>query len=157
MTFNYRLILTNYPSILQLDLDKYLFYYSRYSNHEASGRFAVKQRKETEEKMKDLAAGFGDGLGWDDVSFLETATETLIECRRVLKYTYVVGYYMDDGPEKVLFEHLQEQLERATEHLAELTEVPFEKIDRSDVINYSRVTKQFLNHLLEGVEEGFTS
>jgi hypothetical protein len=28
----------------------------------------------------------------------------------VLKYTYVFGYYLKEGPEKRLFEHLQEQV-----------------------------------------------
>jgi hypothetical protein len=56
-----------------------------------------------------------------------------VQCRRVLKYTYVCGYYMSETSEKRLFEHLQEQLERSTEHLAELTEKPVDKLDRSEV------------------------
>lgn len=71
---------------------------------------------------------------WSDVTFLEAASEALLEvrgvcmhvcaalfvcaacdfslcelmqCRRVLKYSYAFGYYMKDGREKRLFEHLQ--------------------------------------------------
>lgn len=70
---------------------------------------------------------------WSDVTFLESACEVLLEvqvtegrtfqtisltcmtmctvmpaqCRRVLKYSYAFGYYMKDGREKRLFEHLQ--------------------------------------------------
>jgi hypothetical protein len=68
-----------------------------------------------------------------------------------------MGFYMKDGQEKPLFEHLQEQLERTTEHLAELTEAPLEKMDRSSVMNYAEVTKRFLKNLLQGVEDGLTT
>jgi len=74
----------------------------------------------------------------------------------VLKYTYVFGYYLPDGPEKVLFEFLQQQLEMSTEHLSELSEQPIEKLNRADVTNYTRVTARFMNNLLEGVEQGLT-
>lgn len=92
-----------------------------------------------------------------DVEYLEAATELVIECRRVLKYTYVLGYYMEPGPEKTLFEHLQQFLESSTEKLSELTEVELEKQDRVQVVNFTRVTHNFLEQLLEGVEEGLTA
>ncbi len=81
----------------------------------------------------------------------------LLQCRRVLKYTYVLGYYMNDGSEKRLFEHLQEQLERSTEHLAELFEAPLEKMERAEVVNFTRVTLQFLRNLIDGLDEGLTT
>jgi len=105
--------------------------------------------------MRDLAGG--GGSSWSEVTFLEAATETLLECRRVLKFTYVHGYYLEDCSEKRLFEHLQEQLERSTEHLQELTEAPLEKVDRGDVQNFTLVTRQFLNNLLKGMEDGLTT
>lgn len=73
--------------------------------------------------------------------------EQLIECRRVLKYTYVFGYYLQEGTSrKTLFEHHQENLEKFTEHLSELSELKIEdlKDKRSDVVNYTRVTERFL-------------
>ena len=55
---------------------------------------------------------------WIDVEFLKQANEQLIECRRVLKYTYVLGYFLDDNTAvKQLFEHQQEMLEKNTETL----------------------------------------
>ncbi len=147
-------------------------------NHDQAGRFAAKHRELTQKRMADLAmlssgasggaAGGGAGLGgasasgggggWAEVAFLESATEALLECRRVLKYTYVLGYYMKaETPERTLFEHMQEQLERSTEHLAELTEAPLDKMDRGEVVNFTRVTTQFLRNLLDGLEEGLTA
>ncbi len=47
----------------------------------------------------------------------------MIDCRRVLKYTYALGYFLPDGsPEKHLFEHQQEMLEKNTERLQEFVE-----------------------------------
>jgi ariadne-1 len=53
---------------------------------------------------------------------LDHATDQLIECRRVLKYTYVYAFYLNDGPEKTFFEWLQGDLERDTEELSGLLE-----------------------------------
>jgi len=81
----------------------------------------------------------------------------------VLKYTYVFGYYLPNGSEKTLFEFLQQDLEKNTEHLSELwyrlcslfqivawsrrlttsrarSETPIEHINSAEVVNHSRVT-----------------
>jgi ariadne-1 len=141
-------------SSAKAELERYLFYYARYDNHEKAGKFAAKNRIATQNRMAELQTTAGSS--WSDVSFLEAAGEALLECRRVLKYTYVWGYYMPDGKERELFEHLQEQMERSTEHLAELTEAPLEKMARTDVANFTRVTLAFMRNLLEGIEEGLT-
>ncbi|RYG56676.1 hypothetical protein EON66_02325 [archaeon] len=151
------------------ELERYLFYLQRFSNHDQAGKFAAKHRAQTTEvrRRTDVYASSGhtcparavhlthtrpnvlfvrrvrmqrmiklqneSGLDVMDVTYLSEATEALLVCRRVLKYTYVHGYYLAAGPEKQLFEHLQEQLERSTEHLAELTEKPVDKMDPADV------------------------
>ena len=61
----------------------------------------------------------------------------MIDCRRVLKYTYVLGYFLKDAsPEKQLFEHHQEMLEKNTEKLQEYTEKSLDAIDRTQVKFY---------------------
>lgn len=137
------------------ELDRYLFYFQRYENHHQAGKFAERLRETTQHRMAELQEK--SESSWSDVTFLETASETLLECRRVLKYSYAYGYYMKDGREKRLFEHLQEHLEKNTEHLAELTEMPLARVNRTDLVNYTRVTQRFLNQLLEGIQEGLTS
>ena len=43
-----------------------------------------------------------------DVQFLKQAVEQVIECRQILKYTYVLGHYLKDNTsEKELYEHHQ--------------------------------------------------
>ena len=55
---------------------------------------------------------------------------------------------------KELFEDLQEHLERMTETLSEMTELPLEKMDRTEIVNNTRVTERFHNNLIQGVEQG---
>jgi hypothetical protein len=57
----------------------------------------------------------------------------------------------------LLHPRAQEHLEKNTEHLAELTEAPLEKMERSEVVNFTRVTMTFLRNLLQGVEDGLTT
>jgi ariadne-1 len=130
------------------DLDRYLHYYKRYHAHAEAQTFAKKQLKETESRMVLLQEATDDAK-WSDVEFLKTANEQLVECRRVLKYTYVFAYYLDPGlqpkgsagaawegnsnnlaMQRERFEHHQEMLERFTENLSELSEKPLAEMDR---------------------------
>jgi len=138
------------------ELDRYLHYYKRFTNHSEAGKFAERMRLGTEQRMADLQKANSQAT-WIDVQFLNSATETLIQCRRVLKYTYVFAYYLPRGKEKNLFEHLQENLEKNTEHLTGLSEMALDEMDRSEIINYTRVTERFLNNLLSDVEDGLTN
>ena len=85
--------------------------------------------------------------------------EQLIECRRVLMYTYAFAYALEDGPRKKLFEFNQGMLEANTEELSRLSEMDVAKVDRAAVVNYTRVTAKFRTQLLEEVareeREGF--
>lgn len=98
-----------------------------------------------------------DDARWSDVEFLKTANEQLVECRRVLKYTYVFAFYMDSPQQSMQrerFEHHQEMLERFTENLSELSEKPLAEMDRTDVVNQTRVVDRFMKNILKYVEDG---
>ena len=132
------------------ELDRYLHYYKRYALHEQAGKFANKQRRLAERRMHELQMTSHDS-SWIDVQFLKEATEQLIELRRVLKYTYAYAFYLTDTTAKDLFEYNQAMLESHTEKLAELCETPLAKVDRTEVINFTRVTKKFMSNILESV------
>jgi len=138
------------------ELDRYLFYYQRFHNHDQSKKIAEKQRANQEKRMAELQTKEKDKTTWMDVQFLRSATEQVFECRRILKFTYVFSYYLKDGPEKTLFEYLQQELEKTTEQLSELSEGPLEKMNRTEVANYTGVTQKFLQNLLDGVSNGLT-
>eukprot|EP01133_Synstelium_polycarpum_P020357 gene20357-24422_t len=98
---------------------QYLFYFHRYNTHEQSKKFETKLRKGALDTIMALQKM---DKRWIDVKFIETSTETLIQCRRTLKYTYVFAFYLEEGAEKNLFEYLQSDLEKTTENLSGLLE-----------------------------------
>jgi ariadne-1 len=138
-------------SAAKRELDRYIHYYTRYQAHDHALKFASKQREQAEVRMTDLQKK--GGKGWIDVQFIMEAVEQLIECRRVLKYTYAYAFQLPDGPRKTLFEHNQMMLESNTEKLSELSEKDVEAIDRASLINYTRVTGTFLRSLLDNDDD----
>jgi ariadne-1 len=135
------------------ELDRYLHYYQRFHGHHQSLKYASAQREEAEKKM--MSQQENQRAMWTDVEYLKDAVEQTIRCRRVLKYTYVLGYFLVDGTaEQTLFEHHQEMLEKNTERLQEQTELPVAKLDRATIVNLARVTEKFMSSLLESLSGG---
>jgi len=144
---------------VKTELEKYMFYYHRYESHRNAMKIADDQRKAAYKKAIDLQEKFDVRL--EDTKFLTFATEQLIENRHVLQFSYVYGFYMEKGKEKDLFEYLQENLEKHTNHLSDIYETPLEKITsyqdaikwKSDVTNYTRVIKKFLDNFMNDMQE----
>eukprot|EP01114_Cavostelium_apophysatum_P018563 TRINITY_DN576_c0_g1_i1.p1 TRINITY_DN576_c0_g1~~TRINITY_DN576_c0_g1_i1.p1 ORF type:complete len:511 (+),score=127.36 TRINITY_DN576_c0_g1_i1:176-1708(+) len=146
------------------ELETYMFYFHRYESHKNAGKIADQQRKNCLKRETQILDRFD--VRSQDTKFLSEATEQLIACRRVLEYSYVMGYYLDKSKqaEKNLFEYLQEDLEKHTNHLSELYEQNLDSVPdyhafmkwKEDVTNYTRVTKKFLDNFLEGTAEGLT-
>ena len=154
------------------ELDRYLHYCQRYHGHDVSLKFANAQRELAEKRMIEQQEV--QKSSWIDVQFLKHATEQVIDCRRVLKYTYVLGKchivmqmkviigYIgfalpDKSAEKELFEYHQEMLEKNTDKLQEYTEKNLETIDSAQVINLTRVTEKFMASLLSTITGGVVS
>merc|ERR1711879_935997 len=108
-------------------------------------------------------------MGIIELQFLYDALRQVRACRRVMKWTYVYGYYLEEpGPEKNLFEHLQKNLEEKTDFLHELLEKDIESMFfgenqpalaanevarnlrdlKSKVTNFTHVTQQFLQQIM---------
>lgn len=119
------------------ELDRYLHYYKRYHGHSQAQDFAKKSLKETETRMILLQEQNSDTV-WTDVEFLKAANEQLVECRKVLKYTYAYAFYLSDVDKRRRFEYHQEMLERFTENLSELSEKPLQEMNRTEVVNQVR-------------------
>ena len=136
------------------ELERYLHYYQRYHNHDESAKFARKHREQAERRMGELPAA--EVGGWVDVQFLQQAVEQIIDCRRVLKYTYVLGYFLsDESPQRGLFEYHQEMLEKSTEKLSELTESASGAAEnRTNIVNLTRIADKFLASLLASLVDG---
>merc|ERR1719277_2633707 len=130
-------------------------------------KLTVKQEGDIEKHVQTLH----DNHGFEiiELQFLYDALRQVRGCRRVLKWTYVYGYYLDEvGPEKNLFEHLQKHLEEKTDCLHEMLEKELDnsffseeksaiapedvpqkfREFRSKVTNYTNVTQKFLTQIM---------
>lgn len=146
-------------------LETYMFYYHRYESHRNARKVADAQRRQAEQKGLELQTKFD--VRSADTKFLLDATNQLLQNRKVLEFSYVYGYYLREQAvsqqERNLFEYLQEELEKHTNHLSEIyeeTEVkdyPSFITWKEDVTNYTRITKKFLANFVEGVASGLTS
>jgi ariadne-1 len=150
-------------------LDKYMFYFERFMDHDRGMKLTVREEQEIEKHVQELH----DKHGFEiiELQFLYDALKQVRACRRVLKWTYVYGYYLEEaGPEKNLFEYLQKNLEEKTDNLHELLEKNFKEVFnvdgqdassgwtesphakfmvfRSHVTNFSNVTQKFLQQIL---------
>jgi len=130
-------------------LEHYLHYYHRYNAHEQSRKFESKLREDSIQKMVSLK----EEESWLDVSFIDEATECLIDCRNSLKFTYVAGYFYPDGRDKSLFEFLQGELESATEALSELLEGSLDTHSRPIVVAATKTARQRHSNLIKSVRE----
>lgn len=111
-------------SEIKTQLERYLHYYYRYQNHLRSRAHAKQQLATAEEEAGP--SGGSRRRGTDDYSNPAAAVPAglrqVCRCRTTLAYTYVMCFYSSDGPERVLLEDQQEQLEKFTERLTELLE-----------------------------------
>lgn len=136
-------------SRLKADSDRFLHYFNRYFNHDVLNKHAEKQKKDIAIKMEQFREQTSQ-----NPDFLLEAVDLLIECRRILKYTYAYGFYLNEGAQKVFFEYLQANAEGITERLSESVSAPVNQINPEDLKNRIRVTKKYTANLVKGIEEG---
>lgn len=136
-------------------LERYLHYYHRYITHENSKKLESELRDKSLNQMMAMNLNFE--LSSRNVRIVEEATENLIECRRILKYTYVAAFYMSQGPNLRLFEYLQGELERSTEELSHLLEAEAAELILDDIRAKSNIAATRLIKMLEGVDTGFVN
>jgi len=148
------------------ELEHYMFYYHRFESHKNAMKIADEQRKTAGKRQRTLMTKFDVRAA--DTKFLMEAAEQLLSNRKVLQWSYVYGFYLDDPAkkaEKNLFEYLQEDLEKHTNYLSELYERAMEKITdyqafikwKEEVANYTRVSNKFLINFVEGVTGGLVN
>lgn len=132
-------------------LERYLHYYTRFTNHHNSLKFEIDAKVKMEAKIKEMEA-LGDNT-WMDCQYLNEANEALYECRYALKFTYVFAFYLPkDSNFKLHFEMNQTELEVQTEALAELLEKDVADIQRGEVVHSFQMAKKRLVNLMEVVE-----
>ena len=132
-------------------LERYLHYYTRYTNHQNSLKLESEAKAKTEEKMKEMEKE--GSKAWIDCQYLMEANEALHKCRYALQFTYVFAFYLpQSGNFRHHFEMQQTELERQTEELAEMMEKEVKEIDRQEVVHCFKMAEKRLTNLFELVD-----
>lgn len=79
------------------ELNKYMFYFERYNNHDKAEKHARTLRPVIKAKIVLLHDIKKYPLM--ELEFLEEAVNEVIRCRQVLKYTYAYGYFLKNDKE----------------------------------------------------------
>ncbi|KAK1383896.1 RBR-type E3 ubiquitin transferase [Heracleum sosnowskyi] len=145
---------------------KYVHYYERWAaNHKSREKALADLRYIKSDKLEQLEQKHCQTAG--QLKFITEAWEQIVECRRVLKWSYVYGYYMpqEASKKKELFEFLQGEAEVALERLHNYAENKlnlyidgdantdeFNTEFRKELTNLTRVTGKYFANFLKRVE-----
>ncbi|XP_055332157.1 E3 ubiquitin-protein ligase arih1-like [Paramacrobiotus metropolitanus] len=79
-------------------LERYLFFFKRFDNHEKSVKLERKLKEKLATSMESFRMRYT--CGWIELQFLVKAVDVLKRCRQTLMYTYAFAYYLKEGNEK---------------------------------------------------------
>ena len=151
-------------------LKRYNHYYERWATNESS---RVKALSDLQQMQAVQIEKLRDTLGQPRVSGLMSVIEAwlqIVECRRVLKWTYAYGYFLPEHEhcKRQLFECLQGQAEHHLERLHICAEKELQGfIDGespakdfndfcSKLVNLTKVTGTYFENLLQALEKGLS-
>ena len=138
-------------------LKRYDFYFSRFIDNEKAVEIVDKKlREDIGEKLNILVTL--KNLSIMETQFIIDALETVINGKRLLKNTYIFGYYMKDNNKKDYFEHEQGILQYWTEELhRNLIDNKLNEIIKEDNFqNFSNTLKNFkntLNNIISSIQK----
>ncbi|KAL3854879.1 hypothetical protein ACJMK2_014115 [Sinanodonta woodiana] len=138
------------------ELNKFVHYYTRFKNHENSYKFEEPLLKTAKEKMMKLAEAVTDfSTAKAETAFVEDAVHQLLRARRVLKFSYVYGYYLDGaGYRKIVFEFMQTELEECTELLSQMVNRLYLRTPRKKIIEQSQITQRKRQEFISAISKG---
>lgn len=147
-------------------LEKFNFYYDRYNIHSKS----LEHMKKLHNKIPLWASSLRN-KNFIDVDFLNKGYSVIVEGLRILKNSYIVGFFLKSDSSYVnLFLYNQNILERNLDFLIEHLEnekkfqdlIENEEFDtfnlqaskfRDEIFNYSIVTEKYIKLMIEEIEE----
>eukprot|EP00245_Coleochaete_scutata_P005603 TRINITY_DN19268_c0_g1_i1.p1 TRINITY_DN19268_c0_g1~~TRINITY_DN19268_c0_g1_i1.p1 ORF type:complete len:588 (-),score=91.66 TRINITY_DN19268_c0_g1_i1:664-2427(-) len=151
-------------------LEKYTHFYERWNANEHSRLKALENLKDMQaEKMEMLSDKQCQPVS--QLKFVMEAWLQIVECRRVLKWTYAYGYYLreDEAAKRQFFEYLQGEAESGLERLHNCAEkelstylnppgtageppaVPFNDF-RTKLAGLTSVTRTYFENLVKALE-----
>lgn len=135
-------------------LAKWEHFSKRYASHAQAIHLQAKLLSRAQNLITVLENDFH--RTYIELVFILEATKTILSARKVLKDTYVYGYFLPESVNRALFEHLQGQLEAKTEELSGLIEKKPEEVwrERLKIIDIEKTLKQSLQNVITGLEKG---
>ncbi|XP_074316175.1 putative E3 ubiquitin-protein ligase ARI10 [Silene latifolia] len=157
----------------RLSIERYAHYYERWDSNSKSRDRALADLAEIKsDKIQFLSDNLG--IPVSQLEFILEAWEKIVECRRILKWTYAYGFFSLENEDKKreLFEYLQGEAERALERLHFCAERELDVfIDkhadgrdgvdnftafRVKLLGLTKVTGTFFENLVRGLENGLS-
>ncbi|BBN09086.1 ariadne-1 [Marchantia polymorpha subsp. ruderalis] len=149
-------------------VDRYTHYYERWATNETSRAKAQADLRQMEAvhlaRLSDVQS-----QPVSQLKFVAGAWRQIVECRRVLKWTYAYGFYLPDAEraKRQFFEYLQAEAEAALERLhrcAATDLLVFLDLDDPALFNDFRirlqglthVTRSYFENLVKALESGLT-
>ena len=141
-------------------LERYLHYWTRYTNHQNSAKLDQELYEKTEESMLQVQST--SDLTWIEVQFLKRAVDMIVQSRNTLKWSYVFAYYMEKTNLKTIFEDNQRDLELATEQLSGMMKTPIysesiadlRKLVLNKTVYVGRRRETVIDDTAKGLQEG---
>ncbi|KAK9159503.1 hypothetical protein Syun_005844 [Stephania yunnanensis] len=148
-------------------LERYTHYYERWATNQSSRQKAIADLQQMQavhiERLSDKQCQPESQL-----KFITEAWLQIIECRRVLKWTYAYGYYLPEyeHAKRVFFEYLQGEAESGLERLHQCAEKElqsFLNLDgpskdfnefRTKLAGLTSVTRNYFENLVRALENG---
>ena len=122
-------------------LERYIKYYKGWYNHYRNLEISDKIKDRIKQFKKDLIEK--KNMLENDLNFFDESLNTIIDCNRLLKYTYIFGYFLQDNVSITLFEYNLEILQNQADSLLELIE-----LDRMPLIIATFDEKKFKEQFL---------
>jgi len=99
-----------------LNLVRLTYYADRFKSHLGSLSYA----EELWEKVNAMLVSIDSSIG--EAQLVKAAVELLLQCRRILAWSYVRAFWQQDDAERHKFELLQNEMEMKTEQLSGMVE-----------------------------------
>ncbi|MQL94197.1 hypothetical protein Taro_026855 [Colocasia esculenta] len=148
-------------------LERYTHYYERWATNQSSRQKALSDLQNMQavqlEKLSDKQSQPESQL-----KFITEAWLQIVECRRVLKWTYAYGFYLPENEyaKRTFFEYLQGEAESGLERLHQCAEKELQVfIDnegpskefndfRTKLAGLTSVTRNYFENLVQALETG---
>eukprot|EP01098_Paradermamoeba_levis_P004628 TRINITY_DN1975_c0_g1_i1.p1 TRINITY_DN1975_c0_g1~~TRINITY_DN1975_c0_g1_i1.p1 ORF type:complete len:295 (-),score=99.59 TRINITY_DN1975_c0_g1_i1:18-902(-) len=143
---------------VKAEIDRYLHYYNRFHNYNNDVvNCSQKKLEQAKEKMNTflIEAQTPSKRYGQKPDFLLQAVELEIKCRKLLRYTYILAFFMDKTPKpkKDLFDFYQANVEGVTERLADLNKASLADLNDDELKSRVTVTEKYLKSMSEVLEE----